>query len=66
VSKGVVVLARRLDQIAVRIDREGHATTDVHAAPEVRMVGLDPAVDDRDPYSPSCRTTPRPFRREVV
>ncbi len=64
--EAVVVGPGSLDEFALGRDRDVDARIDVDATLEVRMVGVDPAVDHGGPDPLPARAAPRPFGREVV
>ncbi len=50
-----------LNDLPVGVQVQGDPVGDLDAAVEVRVVGVDPAVDHRDPHTGSVGATPGPL-----
>ena len=48
------------------VDGDDDTSVDVHSPLEVRMGGVDPAVDHGHPHTFTARASPGPLRREIL
>src|SRR5207248_153438 len=66
VAEGVLVGSGLDDGFALVVEHDLDAAISIDTGAEIRVTGLDTAVDDRHAYTLASRTAPRPRRRQVV